>query len=122
MKRLLPIAFAVIFCLFGCRNQQVTDKQAAMQRWGQARAKINIDLARQQFESGQVSKALVTASQAAETSPKYIPGHLLLGEILLEQNRLIPAQQYSYSISSNSNTHIPYRPAHKVTKRPNQQP
>ena len=93
MKRLLPIAFAVIFCLFGCQNQQVTNKQAAMQRWGQARAKINIDLARQQFESGQLSKALATASQAAETAPKYIPGHLLLGEILLEQNRLIPAQQ-----------------------------
>ena len=93
MKHLLPIAFAVIFCLSGCRNQQINDKQAAMRRWGQARAKINIDLARQQFESGQVSKALTTARQAAEIAPEYIPGHLLLGEILLEQNRLIPAQR-----------------------------
>ncbi|MCK4627786.1 MAG: hypothetical protein KAT56_02220, partial [Sedimentisphaerales bacterium] len=63
MKRLLSIAFVVIFCLSGCQNQQINDKQAAMRRWGQARAKINIDLARRQFESGQVSKALATARQ-----------------------------------------------------------
>jgi len=93
MKRLLPIVFTVIFCLLGCQNQQINDKQAAMRRWGKARARINVDLARQQFESGQMNKALTTASQAAEIAPEFIPGHLLLGEIFLEQNRLIPAQR-----------------------------
>jgi len=77
----------------GCQEQHKKSQEAALERWNATRAKIGIDLARQKFEAGELSKAGQIVRNTLETNARYGPGHLLLGRIYLEQNRLSKARE-----------------------------
>jgi tetratricopeptide (TPR) repeat protein len=93
MKRLSALALTGIVLLVGCQNQHLKNKQEALSRWNESRVQLTVDIAHQQFRSGQLEKATRTVQQAIQIDGQYVPAHLLLGQIYLEQNRIIPAQQ-----------------------------
>ncbi|MBN1844893.1 MAG: tetratricopeptide repeat protein, partial [Sedimentisphaerales bacterium] len=77
----------------GCQAQHQKNKQAAMARWQAARASLHVDMARQQFEHGELPKAAKTLEGVLAKNPDYPEAHLLLGRIRLEQDRLPEAQK-----------------------------
>ena len=93
MKRLLLFCPIVILGLIGCQNQHAKDKQAAMQRWSQARVQLTTNMAQEQFQAGQLAKAAKTAEDAVEIDSQHIPAHSLLGRIYIEQNNLVQARK-----------------------------
>ena len=89
--RWLWCVVGVMSLMVGCAQETHKDhKAAAMARWQSARAEIAANMARQQFEAGDLAKAAKAAENMVAQAPDYIPGRLLLGQIYLEQDR--PAQ------------------------------
>ena len=93
MRHLVVGIWAVMVVVSGCANQHEKNKQAALQRWNKARVEIMVDMARGQFEGGELKKAAGTCQNAISTNPQYVPGHLLLGRIYLEQDLPVKAQE-----------------------------
>ena len=93
MKRSLICTLISLLAVTGCANQHVDNEKAALARWNVARAQLTVDLGQKQFLSGNINKALLTASDAVEIKPDYIPAWLLLGKISLEQNKLKQARE-----------------------------
>ena len=93
---------AVVFTLgcasllaWGCSvDNHTTAKQEALDRWEGVRANVAVNLAEQQFESGQLDKARQTLSRAVEGHPDNAQIHLLLAKVLFEQQDLASAQAH----------------------------
>ena len=93
MRRIESILLVAALLASGCESQSQKNKDQAMKRWQAARAHLTIDMARQQFEQGQVKRALATTENVLQNSPTYAPAHVLLGSIYLEQDRLAAAKE-----------------------------
>jgi tetratricopeptide (TPR) repeat protein len=91
MRQLAVGILLLVMAVSGCANQHEKDKQAAMVRWNKARAEVTINVARGQFEKGNLERAAITCQNILNTHPDYAPGHLLLGRINLEKDRLSKA-------------------------------
>ena len=89
MRRLaLFVMLVSLSCLTGCQNHHDSEKTAAMERWNSARVQLAIKMARQQLETGQLAKAVVTVNQVVAMAPDNPDGHLIAGQIYLEQGRI----------------------------------
>ncbi len=79
----------ICFCvsLAGCQDAHKKNKAAAMKRWEDARVKISINMAQEQFDSGDLNKALMTTQSALANAPKHPAVHLMLGKIYLELDK-----------------------------------
>ncbi|MCG3179285.1 MAG: Beta-barrel assembly-enhancing protease [Phycisphaerae bacterium] len=94
MTARLTRKFAVV-CLFavagpvliGCENNHSKNMQQAEARWARARASVMMQLAQQQYEAGQLDKALVTLGKGIETDPNFARLQVLRGQILAEMGR-----------------------------------
>ena len=86
------LTWVVVFTVLGCANQHAKNKQAALDRWQTSRAQITTNMAQQQFEGGDLKKAVTTVHDAISINPEYAPAHLLLGRIYLEQDKLTQAR------------------------------
>lgn len=91
MRRFVLGTLVLVIAVSGCANQHEKSKQEAMVRWNKARAKVTIDMARGQFEKGNLEKAAGTCQGILNTNPDFASAHLLLGRINLEQDRLSKA-------------------------------
>ena len=83
MRPYLPgiAALALALLLTGCGAAHRKSKQEAIERWQFARAQITTDLARGQFEGGQLDKAAQSCRKALSLAPAYAPAHRLLGQV-----------------------------------------
>ena len=93
MKKLLTTLMVLLLAGMGCQNQHRKNKLKALERWNSARSQISLELAQGQFNNGELKKAVKTISDILESNPRYVPGHLLLGRIYLEQDRVDKARQ-----------------------------
>lgn len=75
--------------LTGCQDLHSKHRAEAMDRWNTARVNLTMNMARQQFESGDVDKASLTVQSALDKVPTYAPAHILMGQIYLEKD--VPA-------------------------------
>ena len=91
-RSFLPVLW-VFFTAIGCQSPHSAYKQAAQERWNEARNQLALDLAHQQYESGQLAKATRTVEGALEINPQSQRGYLLRGQIYLAQNRPAAAQR-----------------------------
>jgi Tfp pilus assembly protein PilF len=94
MKR--RYAFVVIILSLmgaGCQSSHQQQKQQAMARWQKARCQVMLDLARQQYLTGELDKAKQSAERARDVDPKNSDVHLLLGQIAMERNDLNQAKK-----------------------------
>lgn len=102
MKRWLLPWFAVMIFVIGCQDQHALKKQETMEHWTKARVSMIIDMAQQQFQNGDYQKAQQTTYDALDIDPQYIPAHLLLGQIYLDQNKYSLAQKsFQHCLSLN---------------------
>ena len=93
MRRSLTLLTWMVFLtVLGCADQHAKNKQAALERWQTSRAQITTNMAQQQFEGGDLKKAVTTVHDAISINPDYAPAHLLLGRIYLEQDKLTQAR------------------------------
>jgi tetratricopeptide (TPR) repeat protein len=79
------LILAMVFAA-GCQDDHAKNREEAMQRWDTAHVNLTMNMARQQFEGGQIDKAHLTVQKALDKTPDYVPGYLLLGRIYLEKN------------------------------------
>lgn len=97
MRQHVPwIRITVIFVALisvGCENQHQKNKEAALNRWQEARAQLTADMARKQLESGELKKAAITAQNIISNKPDYVPAYLVLGQVYLEQDNLGKAKE-----------------------------
>jgi Tfp pilus assembly protein PilF len=76
----------------GCATHAQSRAQAET-RWNDVRARIKLQLAKQQFENGQVDAAATTVTEAVAAEPTLTDGHLLLAQCYLEQGKFAAAGQ-----------------------------
>jgi len=93
MKRLLLLVLLLSLSMLGCQNMHQNNKRTVQQHWNQARSQLGYDLADRQYKAGEFSKALTSVKNVIEINPQFTPAHILMGRILMEQNRLGPAQR-----------------------------
>lgn len=87
MKRLLVTFVMLFLMLAGCQNQQQKNKKAALERWNTARVELTLNMARQQYQAGELDKAATATRQVLEAQPDHLPALVLMGRIHLEQNQ-----------------------------------
>ncbi len=87
MKRLIIIIIAAGLALAGCQNQHEVSKQQALKRWNQARSHLAVNLARQQFQAGQLKKSEQSLMDVLEKSPDSAEAWMLLAKVYQRQNR-----------------------------------
>jgi len=75
-----------LMSLLGCASQHQQKKDALVKDWEAARAQLNIDMARQQFETGDFEKAQASCQKIIAACPDYAPTYVLLGRIYLEHD------------------------------------
>ncbi|MBN2211488.1 MAG: tetratricopeptide repeat protein [Sedimentisphaerales bacterium] len=102
MKYVFGILLTIMLLVPGCESQHAKNKQAALERWHSARAELNLNLADQQFKTGDLKKAAATAEAILAIEKDNLAAWLLLGKIRLEQNRIDQAQQcFQHSLQLN---------------------
>jgi tetratricopeptide (TPR) repeat protein len=85
-------ALAALGGLTGCEQDGHRESmQMAESRWSRARAAVMLQLADQQFKSGQPDKALATINQGARLDPNFAKLQTLRGQILAERGQGQPA-------------------------------
>ncbi|NOX57516.1 MAG: tetratricopeptide repeat protein [Planctomycetes bacterium] len=82
-----------IILLGGCAATNKERKVEAEQHWNQVRGKIKLQLARQQFEHGQVDDAVSYLEEALGWDTKNAQAFLLLAECRLSQGKIQSAQR-----------------------------
>lgn len=87
------ILSASLLIAAGCESTHTEARKEISDRWNNTRIQMTVNLARQQFDSGQLELAARTAQQAVTINPDHIPAYFLLGQIHLEQGYLGPAQK-----------------------------
>lgn len=89
IKRLGVLATVSTALLYaaGCENMHGKDMKAAEARWSRARAAVMLQLAQQQYEGGQLDKALVTIGKAVDLDAGLAPVQVLRGQILAEKGQ-----------------------------------
>ena len=80
-------ALAALSGLAGCEDTHRDNMQMAEARWSRARATVMLQLADQQFKSGQPDKALATINQAAGLDRNFAKLQTLRGQILAEKGQ-----------------------------------
>ncbi len=88
MRQQITVLLFLLMAAVGCNGPHQQAKQAAMERWQNARSRLSVDLAIQQFNSGDLKKAAATAVSAIDINPENAQAHLILGQIYLEQDKL----------------------------------
>ena len=86
-KRSLPVLLLVL--LTGCGHGRYTSafKDEAIAALARVRAATDYDVALQQFQSGDLERALATVSESIRLNGAVAPGHLLHGRILFEMGK-----------------------------------
>ncbi len=88
IRRITALAAASGALLWaGCQNLHNENTKLAEARWARARSAVQLQLADQQFRSGQLDKALLTLGKALEIDPNFPKLHVLRGEILAEKGQ-----------------------------------
>lgn len=83
------ITLSAVLCLAaltGCQSQHQQKKEALVKDFEAARAQLNIDMAKQQFEAGDFGKAQASCQKIITACPDYAPTYVLLGRIYLEHD------------------------------------
>ena len=94
LNRALLCSLVLALSTLGCQPSHQENKEAALKRWNHARSQLTVDMARQQYENGNINKAIKTVKHALETDPQSAPASLLLAQIYLEKNQLGRAREY----------------------------
>jgi len=94
MRRTALILTVALLGLAGCQSTHQANKKAALERWQNARSQMSLDMARQQFQTGELDKALQSALRALELGPENTDALVLLAQISLEQNQPGQAEKY----------------------------
>ncbi|MHC4482712.1 MAG: tetratricopeptide repeat protein [Planctomycetota bacterium] len=79
------IIVALVFCV-GCQSH-AQNKKAAKERWERASAQVKLALAQQQYDDGKYAEAAETVRQCIGADPQIPQAHLLLGKLLLAEDR-----------------------------------
>ena len=96
MIELIKSAFGVVAWIVllalgatGCKSEtHEMAKEQAEQRWAHTRASVMMDMARGQFEVGDVAKAEESVGEVLASEPKNAEAHTLMGRILINRNEL----------------------------------
>lgn len=91
MLRKIIILAAVLSVSAGCQSHAQQEK-AAKQRWAKARASIKLTMAEQQYNKGEYDKAQASIYECIGTDPCEPKARLLLGKLLLGQEKLQDAE------------------------------
>ena len=77
---------AWILLLVGCSDLMHNPRaDEAQQRWGHMRARVKLQLAERNFESGAVEDALKQCNEVIRLDPEFVEGYLLAARIYLEK-------------------------------------
>jgi len=108
MKR-IGLMMAVILLLAGC-NFHGKHKAEAYQRWHQARSRVICSVAAEHLKVGQLDKAGTKALEAIRLDGNYLPAHIVLTKVRLEQGRYADAlaQLVKAGPLDPKNAEIPY--------------
>ena len=89
------VSITLLASLSGCQNQATyqTNKQAAAERWREVRSGFKLQLAQQQFDTGDLDQSEKTLADAIIHDPANGRLHLLAGRIALERGQLERAHQ-----------------------------
>lgn len=82
------LAATLAVSIGGCDSNRKTQKEQAVEQWSHARASVMHNLAKDQFETGNLDKARTTAEEALAIDPNNVALHILSARIAMEQNRL----------------------------------
>ncbi len=75
--------------LFGCQGDTLkVEKADAKNRWVELRSSMMLDMARQQFATGDLTQAQKTVKDGLSIDPKNADMHVLAGRISLERGKL----------------------------------
>ncbi len=87
-------ASALILLFTGCSQSLKKNpaKEEAKARWEQMRAKVRLQLADRNFESGQVDDAFNLCQEVLSLDPANVDGYLLMCRIHLEKGRIAEAE------------------------------
>ncbi len=91
MKLKALVITLAIAALAGCASngkKPLTQKEAAVQQWNQARAAVLASLAKSQFEAGHLDKSAQTTGEALRLEPNNASLHVMNARILVEQGQL----------------------------------
>jgi tetratricopeptide (TPR) repeat protein len=93
--RKLTYTILLLALTAGCadNSKQLTPKEQAIQNWNDARAGVMLNLARDQYNSGDFDKARQTINQAIQMDPASTGVHILSARIAIEQGQLEQADQ-----------------------------
>jgi tetratricopeptide (TPR) repeat protein len=92
MKRWI-VMWLVAAAAAGCNQSSPQQlKQDAQLRWQQTRAKVAFGVAQEQFNSGQLDRAMAKVQEALGLNPQDSEARLLLGKIYIEQGHYALAQ------------------------------
>ncbi len=94
-KLVTAASLLAVAALSGCQNNASyqTSKQAASERWRDVRSGFKLQLAQQQFDTGDLDQAEKTLADAIVHDPANGRLHLLAGRIALERGQLERASQ-----------------------------
>jgi tetratricopeptide (TPR) repeat protein len=85
------ILAALVLLAAGCNQpikKEPTQKEAAVQKWSQARASVMYGLAKEQFQNGNFDKARLTVNDALKLDPKSAAVRILSARLAIEQGQL----------------------------------
>jgi tetratricopeptide (TPR) repeat protein len=74
--------------LLGCQDTLVEEKVDAKNRWLELRSSMMLDMAKQQFASGDLRQAEKSVKDGMSIDPTHAGLHILAGRISLEQSKL----------------------------------
>jgi Tfp pilus assembly protein PilF len=90
----LAVVAAGLALAFGCNRPSVPEaKQQAERRWSEVRARVKLQLGRQQSENGLFEDAVATLTEAVALDPRSTEGYVLLARANLELSKPASSQQ-----------------------------
>lgn len=95
--------------LFGCQDTLVEEKADAKNRWLELRSSMMLDMAKQQFNTGDLTQAEKSCKDGLSIDPTHPGLHVLAGRIALERSKLERAYHlFSASIELAPDNPEPY--------------
>ncbi len=96
MKRTVKLSQAITLTaaallaplLLGCQDTLVEEKADAKNRWLELRSSMMLDMAKQQFNTGDLKQAEKSVKDGLSIDPRHAGLHVLAGRVSMEQGRL----------------------------------
>ncbi len=90
LTKAITLTAAALFAslLFGCQDSMVEEKASAKNRWLELRSSMMLDMASQQFRTGDLTQAEKSVKEGLSIDPTHAGLHVLAGRIAIERGKL----------------------------------